>query len=990
MRLSLYHILLVFFISFIYSCSTPNKNKVEIIESVFLCNVEEIDVEENKFVEASKKDIYFDNTDRQSNDFSHSGNYSCKLYFGKPYGLTTDIQNVLPNEYIEVTVWRKSENEGGAVIFDGGKGLYVAGKHIVERGADGWCKIFAECHIPPNFFNNKIKIYVYNNETDTVYFDDLQIIHKNKKVYPEYNERNTLQIHTNESDLYKFEQKRLQAFETTILANSDEDYSDVVLFDGNDFLNGSFRLKGDLVDHLQGQKWSFRIKLKKDFTWNHMYTFSIQNPSTRNFLHEWLAHKVFAHEDVLTTRYGFVPVKMNNESLGIYAWEEHFEKQLIENQNRREGPIVRFDESLMWQRISITVQTERDWDIDYFQAAKIIPFKEKRTVEDSTLNMQFTEAQKLLLQYQNRTKPASLIFDIDKLAKYYALIDLTQAYHGFTWHNQRFYYNPVTCLLEPIAFDGYIENGVFKRIDERLTGLLESQKIATFNKEQLMMFQVFTDKNFRKKYLKNLQTYSTPDFLNSLVDEYQVQADSLSLMIRNEFPYYHFSFNELKSQANYIQNNLEKIQINSEKIGSAISLIKSDSFIKEYTSNVNKDLIPFQIHAFYNKKEERIDLLNFHNAKVRPLGVFTEGGIPEKFEDEPELEEYKGVIVPHIFLPVKGIPKTVLFEVNGEQYETEVSPWAFTNENTFRQITMQNKLPKNVQVDGNFVVFDGIYRFNSDVVIPDSFQVIAKPGTQIDLVDGASFICFAPIQFLGTETKPIQIQSSDNSANGFNILQPEGKSVLKNVHFSGLSSLQKAGWQTPAAITFYEAEVELENCIFANNFNCDDALNIVRSEFAVTNCFFENTFADAFDSDFCRGIVQNCTFKNIGNDAIDFSGSKVKIDNCSMFEISDKAISGGENSKLIISNCEIDKANIGVAAKDLSGLKIDKITMNKTVYGIVAFRKKTEYGPANITIDNLEMKNNIIFHQIEVGSSLTLNGKLIEGREKKLAIKLYQ
>ena len=64
--------------------------------------------------------------------------------------------------------------------------------------------------------------------------------------------------------------------------------------------------------------------------------------------------------------------------------------------------------------------------------------------------------------------------------------------------------------------------------------------------------------------------------------------------------------------------------------------------------------------------------------------------------------------------------------------------------------------------------------------------------------------------------------------------------------------------------------------------------------------------------------------------------------------------------------------------------------MLKTVYGLVAFVKKPEYGPASITAENLKMKRNMIFHQIEEGSVLVLNGKTIEGREKKLALKLYQ
>ena len=64
--------------------------------------------------------------------------------------------------------------------------------------------------------------------------------------------------------------------------------------------------------------------------------------------------------------------------------------------------------------------------------------------------------------------------------------------------------------------------------------------------------------------------------------------------------------------------------------------------------------------------------------------------------------------------------------------------------------------------------------------------------------------------------------------------------------------------------------------------------------------------------------------------------------------------------------------------------------MKNIVYGLVAFQKKPEYGPAKIEIENLKMRNKIAFHKIEVGSTLMLNGKLMEGREKKLALKLYQ
>lgn len=974
----------------LFSCSNTEQKKDDNKSAIYECNVEEIDTKENKFSEVSAKKIFFQNTDTQSDDFSVSGKYSVKLFPGRTYGLTTNIKNIKPDDYLEITIWRKTKNENGVLVIDGGDGFYYAGKNIIEKGENGWSKIFIEYHIPPNFYSGKIKIYAWSNSNDTVYFDDLQIVHRDKKIYPDYKNEGGLQLHTDQINLFNLNKKRLKAFDTGVLVNSDEDYSNVVLFDGQDFLNGTFRLKGDLVDHLQGEKWSFRIKLKKEFTWRNMRTFSIQNPSTRNFLSEWLAHKIFKREDILSTRYGFIPVKLNNRSLGIYAWEEHFEKQLIESNSRREGPIVRFDESLFWQRVLETKVTKREWDVDYFGAAKIIPFKTNKTISDTSLYKQFTEAQNILLQYKNRNKLVSEMFDIDKLAKYYALVDITQSYHGFTWHNQRFYYNPVTCLLEPIAFDGYIDGGVYKRIDEEVTGLLNPEKITGLSREELMLFQVFADSVFNEKYINYLQEYSKQQFVDDIISEYQQNADSLSLLIKEEFPYYQFSFNLLEKQTEFVRNNIQKIETNIAELRTSIDSVLHKDFSREYTTDINKNLIGFQVQAFYDRDKQQLEILNFSNNKIKILGAFMADQLPVSFDSDLEIKPCKGGNPQRISIAQTGEPIKVLFSINNEMLETEINNWPAPGKLSSRQKVLGNPLISNLPIINNTIVFVGDYRFETDVIIPATVQVIFKPGTKIDLVNGAGFFSFAPVKIIGTEINPIKIISSDKTANGFNILQPDGISQLKHVQFSGLNSLRKGGWQTPAAVTFYEADVEFENCIFANNFNCDDALNVVRSNFLVTNCRFENTFADAFDSDFCTGKVTNCIFENIGNDAIDFSGSKVEITDCQMFNISDKAISGGENSNLVVANCEINKANIGIAAKDLSTVVLNKILISHTVYGLVAFQKKPEYGAAKIVIDNLKMKNNMVFHQIELGSILVINGKTINGNEKKLAIKLYQ
>ena len=108
------------------------------------------------------------------------------------------------------------------------------------------------------------------------------------------------------------------------------------------------RLKGDLVDQFEGDKWSFRVRVEGDKACLGMKQFSLHSPAARNGLTEWLWHQTMQREDLLGLRYTFVTLTINGKDLGVYAVEEHFEKRLIEHQRRREGPILRFDESAFW------------------------------------------------------------------------------------------------------------------------------------------------------------------------------------------------------------------------------------------------------------------------------------------------------------------------------------------------------------------------------------------------------------------------------------------------------------------------------------------------------------------------------------------------------------------------------------------------------------------------------------------------------------------
>jgi hypothetical protein len=972
-----------------FSCTLkPNEDKIG-FEKIYFCSAEILTENGQKFINEGGQPLEFGNVEVRTSETAFSGEFATKLTPENPYGFTTEI-DAGPDEYIQVTAWRKSSGSNGVIVIDGGEGFYTAGKFVVEENENGWEKIFLEVFTPPGFLFGKVKIFVWNNSQETVYFDDIQIVHRHTKEYPEYDPFTALHIYAEPEHLNFFNAKRIEAFDKGVLVNEAEDYSGIVIFDGDDFLNGEFRLKGDLMDHIQGDKWSFRIKLKKDFAWNNVRTFSVQDPATRNFLHEWLAHQIFDREDILTTRYGFVPLYINNQSRGIYAWEEHFEKHLVESRNRREGPIVRFDETLFWNRIMEFNTTDSLWDVDYFGAAKITPFKEGSTTSDSLKTWQAVEAQKLVLQYKNGSMPVSQVFDVDKLAKYYALMDITQAYHGFTWHNQRFYFNPVTCLLEPIAFDGFIEGGIFKRIEESVISLLDPAKIASFNKEELLLYQVFTDSLFNREYIKNLKVYSDSNFIEKLVSEYGTAGDSLENMIKQEFPYYRFDFEFIGQQARLIRENMDAIESNIPKLDVAFRQIEREKFKKQFTSETNPNLTPLLVHAYYDRNNSEIEVLNYHGSEISVFGALITDNVPASFAPRVEVAAYDGLNPGRASIPLQGEPYKLVFSVGDQTIETEVSHWSYSNEMSTRQKLISTANVSDLPWSGDSVVFDGEYRFDTDVYIPAKTPVVFKPGTKINLTEGAGFFSFSAFISEGTEENPVEFYSSDKTSQGVHVLQASERSVLKHTRFFQLGSINRGGWQTPSAVTFYEADVDFYHCIFEANVNCDDALNTVRSDFLAGNCQFINTFADAFDSDFCTGTVTCCSFLNSGNDAIDFSGSFVTISDCKMIETFDKAISGGENSTLTVENCTIEKATIGVASKDLSHVELNNIEMTNTVYGFVVFVKKPEYGPATITANNVDLKDNMVFHQIEEGSKFTIEGAVIHGREKELALKLYQ
>ena len=185
-----------------------------------------------------------------------------------------------------------------------------------------------------------VKFFIHNPSSFPSYYDDLNINliekTKGKKIVLE---NDNIDIKMSEKELKTLHEYSAAALENGIINKSLKKYFTAEMTYKGNIIPIKIRLKGDWTDHLKSDKWSFRIKVDDNYHFNGIKTFSIQHPKTRSFLREWIIHKIFKEEEVLTTRYEFVSASLNGKKLGLYALEEHFRKELLYNYNYENGPI---------------------------------------------------------------------------------------------------------------------------------------------------------------------------------------------------------------------------------------------------------------------------------------------------------------------------------------------------------------------------------------------------------------------------------------------------------------------------------------------------------------------------------------------------------------------------------------------------------------------------------------------------------------------------
>jgi hypothetical protein len=737
-------------------------------------------------------------------------------------------------------------------------------------------------------------------------------------------------------------------------ASSKEEFPAKISFKGKEY-KAKIRLKGDNIDHVQDGKWSFRVQLKNDEALMGMRTFSLQHPKTRNYIHEWLFQQALAKEDIIALRYEFVRLTLNGNDFGVYAIEEHFDKQLIESNRRRNGPILKFSEDLVWENLREEYS---------FETSETVGFKEKKLLESDESKIQYEQAMRQMHAFRNGGLSASEVFDVDLLSKYFALADMLGAQHALSWINIRFYYNPVCQKFEPIGYDGNAGTAI-SSLTIKNTFLESSKGCKSLN--QLL----FRDQKFARSYIKSIERLSKQGFLEGLLGS---RNDELNLKLKaiySSYPYFNYS--------------LENYYLNRRKLVEALQM-------------------PQDIRAYLADSESgglSIDVCNLQSIPVRIIGLTTGGKLSTLGEDliltragisDPLtytkicfptlLVNENQVMIASYKLDGSETIKTQQVNLVKPQFSNLRRPLITDQVDDFSKFNFLkvNHASKIITwASGKSVVANNLF-------IPEGYTIKISSGAEIKLNHKCNIVSYSAVECVGTDKARITIEGDGSS--GLTFLAPFTSARFERTDFLNLGVSGEIGWSNTGAVTFYGGNVNISKCNFIGS-KSEDSLNIIRSKFAIRDSGFHDSKEDALDCDFSDGVLEMLRFEKCGNDAIDVSGSTLKISKCEIINFGDKGVSAGEGSNISIQETRINNGELGIASKDSSTIEGFSIFITNVKVALTSYNKKKEYGGSSLTFDKSIIENSVHEYYLESGSYLSLNGIDAEVNSEGLKSKYY-
>ena len=389
------------------------------------------------------------------------------------------------------------------------------------------------------------------------------------------------------------------------------------------------KLKGNRFIHWSNKKeTSYKIDTRGDKRIWDLEEFSFQKPITKNYTYEYLFHKLLGYVGLTNIDYRFVNLFFNDQNLGVYALEESFSEDLLIRQNMKSGQIftIRGELGELFPNIFFELYSDQYW---------------KSEKPEVTKNLFF-----ILNNIRDQNYHVNDYFDIDKWAKFFAIIDLTGAYHGSMFGSSKIYYNPETKLLEPIGYDLHKGDGSFE--DFILADLLDNRRkpkcswICDYKQFYDIFFKNLDGElnyEFLKKYSYYLKEYSSKNFIEKFLKEYENELNKYNIAIyqdnsktdiagRKGLGFFVYDEEYLFNRSNLIKKRIYSINLNEIDISkNEDKLIYEDYLLSQFPVeastqncadkiNLKKFYFVGRMKINFDNKCEQIQLTDLNNNKL--------------------------------------------------------------------------------------------------------------------------------------------------------------------------------------------------------------------------------------------------------------------------------------------------------------------------------------------------------------------------------------
>lgn len=748
----------------------------------------------------------------------------------------------------------------------------------------------------------------------------------------------TLKIKISKADFKKLENLREKHFEKGLIENEEGDYVDAKLNWNGKKIDAKLRLKGHMTDHLQDKKWSFRVKTKGGDAFMGMKVFSLQHPGTRNYIYEWIYHQMMKQEKIVSLRYDFIKVYINDENWGIYALEEHFAQELVKNNQRIKGPLIRFNPDLYWvyrsqENDHINIET------DYSGVQSTFPeaYDNKNVVTDSTLIDRYSRALNLIEQVKQRKLKVAQAFDIGKLATFHAIVDLVGGHHSLDWSDVKYYYNPEADLLEPVAYESFSVTNTWQLGGAYKCHPSDSNYIDNWHDI------LFSDSAFFALYIKALYRVSDKKWLDGFFKKIDKDLQAKLAVLYKEFAYREF--------------DLKQYGLNQKNI---MSLLENPDGLLIYYDGVGQNQLLLKIGNVgpmpYNILS--IDIDSLRGIRVTPVMI-----------DAGRKNEYVKFVQVRLNTPV-GIQLSASTKVNvhysipgsGKIHTTKMIPvklWDKLEEerkDNFRKFGFMHANKTTITID------PGRHVINEKIYIPEGYTVNCGPSTSFEMGENGGIVSRSPLLFTGDEEERVSIVLN-GTKQAISIINCE-RSSFSNTDF--VNPKTKNG----NALRVFESTLDIKNCNFSGNL--DEAIRATNSHVAISNTYLGGISGSALEAHYSDVAIVATEFRKIGKDAIKFIGCKASIQQTKIFDAGGKAISAQEVSTVTVSWSLIQGCNTAVEARDFSTVNITGIELNENETGLKASKKGDVFGPATINVKKLKEKNNKVLKEAEKKSVINI------------------